>query len=201
MHDPDVLALEIAVPIPVRSWSPAKTPAWGVARRRFTGPADHPLTGTPIEPWWQPRAWSVRVASHSLRWWRVIEIWHSEPGGRDAGKVCGYPPDSELGLTSVVWACRHRAHLRMTVLPYQRVKRWLFDRCDDCGKRFLWKQNRNGYQSSDAVYHDACMSLRHVRGQLDDLTSDVRFDADETTRWRVEYRLRSIGASAGEGEA
>lgn len=202
MHDPEVLVFDLKVPIPVRRWKLRTGQRWGIKRRLwlYTG-APHPKAGTPIDPWWMPRAWEVHAAGRLIGWWEVADVWHSEPGGRDSGTVCGrLPSGSGLTVPNVRWAWRHRAHLRVTVLPYRRVKRWLFDRCDGCGKRFFWKQDRFGYQSGDAVYHDACMSLRHVQGQLDDLTAYVQFDADETQRWRVEYRLKSMAATGGQKE-
>lgn len=44
------------------------------------------------------------------------------------------------------------------------------------------------------------MSLRHVRGQLDDLTAYVRCTADVDTRWRAEYRLDGIAAKEAEAK-
>lgn len=79
----------------------------------------------------------------------------------------------------------------------RRVKRWLRDRCGECGRRFLWNDERHGFISSDTRYHATCMSLRHVRGQLEDLTKYVTFEADDTERWRVEYRLEGLRAQSG----
>ena len=72
------------------------------------------------------------------------------------------------------------------------VRRWIVDRCEGCGKRFRWKDDRHSYQSTDKVWHDVCMSLRQVRSQLDDLTAYVRLEADDNARWRVEHRLKQL---------
>jgi hypothetical protein len=124
-----------------------------------------------------------------------LDIWHDEPGGHDSFEVCGYPPH---GLRRVAWGLRHIQHLHYRFWPYLRIKRWLRDRCGECGRRFLYRDARHGYQSSDTVYHEACMSLRHVRGQLDDLTGYVLGTADDNARWRAEYRLEGIEKKARE---
>ena len=124
-----------------------------------------------------------------------LDVWHDEPGGHDAGEVCGYPPSTRRTIPRVVWAVRHVRHLHYRWWPYLKVRRWLVDRCADCGQRFRWKDSRHGYQSSDKVWHDVCMSLRHTRSQLDDITAYVRAEADSDARWRVEYRLQHLDAT------
>lgn len=119
-----------------------------------------------------------------------LDIWHDEPGGRDAFAVCGHPPRG--GAARLMWTLRHARHLHYRLWPYLLVRRWITDRCAECGRRFLWRDARHGYQSSDAVYHDQCMSLRHVRSQLSDITGYLLATADDNARWRVEYRLRYL---------
>ncbi len=119
-----------------------------------------------------------------------LDIWHDEPGGHDAHTVCGHPP--QAGIARLAWTVRHARHLRLRFWPYLKVRRWIKDRCAECGRRFLWSDARHGYQSSDAVYHDQCMNLRHVRSQLDDITGYLRGTADSNARWRVEYRLKGL---------
>jgi len=119
-----------------------------------------------------------------------LDVWHDEPGGADAHEVCGRPP--QRGPARLWWTIRHVRHLHYRFWPWLNVRRWICDRCADCGRRFLWKDARHSYQSTDKVWHDQCMSLRHVRGQLDDLTAFVRCTADSNTRWRAEYRLDGI---------
>jgi hypothetical protein len=119
-----------------------------------------------------------------------LDVWHDEPGGADAFTVCGHPP--QRGVARLRWTVRHARHLHYRFWPYLRVHRWIRDRCADCGRRFLWRDARHSYPSGDAVYHDPCMSLRHVRGQLDDITGYLRGTADSNARWRVEYRLKNL---------
>lgn len=125
-----------------------------------------------------------------------LDIWHDEPGGHDAFEVCGHPPQD--GLARLRWVIRHVRHLHYRWWPYLHVRRWIVDRCDGCGRRFLWRDSRTGYQGSDRVFHDPCMSLRHVRGQLDDVTKYLRGEADASARWRVEYRLKGLDDAANE---
>lgn len=119
-----------------------------------------------------------------------LDVWHDEPGGHDSGTVCGPIP---MPIPARLWwAIRHARHLHYRFWPYLKIRRWIRDHCDECGRRFLWKDSRNGYMGSDAVYHDKCMSLRSVRSHLDDLTAYVRCKADSDQRWRAEYRLDGI---------
>lgn len=124
-----------------------------------------------------------------------LDIWHVEPKGHDAFEVCGHPP---RGAQRAVWTLRHGRHLRLRWWPYLNVKRWIADRCDHCGRRFRWREARHSYQSTNKVWHDVCMSLRHVRSQLNDITGYLRGTADSDARWRVEYRLKNLDTPAGE---
>lgn len=192
MHDPMVVVFDLHAPVPMPTWTPKGSPRWGVRRRRFTGPAADG-GGSPIDPWWRPRAWQLSLRGKRIGWWHVATVWHVEPGGADSGRVCKGMGSSELTAHNVAWAWRHRSHLKVNVEPWLRLYRWRTLRCAGCGLPFRWKGDaRFGYQSSDDVYHDPCMSLRHVRGQLDDLTAYVRFEADDNARWRVEYRLKGL---------
>lgn len=119
-----------------------------------------------------------------------LDVWHDDPGGHDSGTVCGHPP---MRLAArLLWTVRHARHLHYRFLPYLKVRRWIKDRCAGCGRRFLWKDSRHSYQSTNKVWHDPCMSLRHVRGDLDDITGYLRGTADENARWRVEYRIKGV---------
>lgn len=119
-----------------------------------------------------------------------LDIWHDEPRGHDSGEVCGHHP---MPIPArVLWTVRHVRHLHYRFWPYLNVKRWIVERCDGCGQRFRWKEARFSYQSTDKVWHDPCMSLRHVRGQLDDMTAYLQGEANDNARWRVEYRLENL---------
>jgi hypothetical protein len=119
-----------------------------------------------------------------------LDMWHREPGGHDSGKVCGQLP--RRGLARAVWTARHVRHLHLRWRPVLNVRHWITDRCDHCGQRFRWREAPYSYQSTDKVWHDPCMSLRHVRGQLQDITDYINGVADDNARWRVEYRLRQL---------
>jgi len=127
---------------------------------------------------------------------RLFTIWHREPDGHDSGEVCQHY-DRATGRVLNGWRW-HVRHWRVQVLPWQRVRTWLVDRCDHCGYRFHWREARFGYQSTDRLWHDPCMSLRHVRGQLDDLTRKVLGTADWDANWRAEHRLSGIEAQTAE---
>jgi hypothetical protein len=83
-----------------------------------------------------------------------LDVWHDEPGGHDAGEVCGYPPHPLWAR--LAWTVRHVRHLHYRWWPYLNVKRWIVDRCDGCGQRFHWREARYSYQSTNKVWHDPC---------------------------------------------
>lgn len=131
-----------------------------------------------------------------------LDIWHREPGGHDAFAVCGHAPNR--GPSRLAWMVRHLRHLRHLRLNwrrYQKVKRWIADRCDHCGQRFRWKESRNSYQSTDRVWHDVCMTLGRVRNDLDDLTGYVLGTADSSARWRANRRLEHLEQKTKDGAA
>lgn len=136
--------------------------------------------------------YSVRRRLPKFLDWSVT-VWHHEPDGKDSGQVCKGMYSSDLSVHNLLWAWRHRDHVRLQWSWLgTRVRRWIIDRCGECGRRFLWKDARFGYMSGTEHYHGVCMDLRHVRGELDDLTGYVRNEADNNARWRVEYRLEKI---------
>lgn len=125
-----------------------------------------------------------------------LDIWHDEPGDADAFTVCGMSPQE--GWARIRWGIRHWRHLHYRFWPYLYVRRWIKDRCDGCGRRFLWKDSRHSYMGSSKVWHYPCMSLRTVRSQLDDLTAHVRGAGDWNTNWRAKYRLEKLAEAERE---
>jgi len=123
-----------------------------------------------------------------------LDIWHDEPDGHDSGTVCGRIPMPVPAR--IWWAIRHVRHLHYRFWPYLKIRRWIRDRCAECGRGFLWKDSRTGYMGSDEVYHAPCMSLRSVRSDLDDLTGYVRLTADSNAHWRAKYRLDGMNERA-----
>lgn len=198
MHDPMVVVFDVPLPIPRRrGWDNARDgeARWSIKRRLYSkhavdnNNAPSALASKPMDPWWRPRAYRIRVAGRSLQWVELCTVWHVEPDGHDSGTICKGMRGSQLTAHNVRWAWKHRRHLEVHFGFTRKVKRWLRDRCAECGDRFRWKQSRRSYMSTDKVWHDKCMSLRHVRGQLDDALACLAFDADDTTRWRVERQL------------
>lgn len=123
-----------------------------------------------------------------LFWPSVVTVWHREPGGRDSGTVCTMDWSSGLSRVKFVFALRHWRHLRIQVRPYDRVKGWMLYRCDDCGRRFRWRESRTGYMSG-GTYHNVCMSLHQSLGWAKDLENYIKGEVDSNAKFRVEYRL------------
>lgn len=186
MHDPDVVVFDIHLPIPVRRWKAMGAESNGFRRRRRTNPEN---LGEPVYPWYRPEGWELVIARRRIGMFKLAVIWHGEPEGRDSGTVCKGMLGTDLNWHNVKWAWKHRHHLSVQVLPYQRIRQWLFTRCAECGHRFFWKQARFGYMGGDKTYHEKCMSLRHTQGQLEDAAKAITFTATDTERWRVERWL------------
>lgn len=169
MHDPDVVVFDLHLPVPVeQKWRRGHGPRWALVRRRYSGPTDADRRKA-LEPWFRPNAYDLWVAGREFVWWKVATVWHGEPGGRDSGTVCKGLRGSHLSAHNLRWAWQHRAHLSVRVLPYRRVRSWLFDRCDHCGHRFRWKRDaRFSYQGTDKVWHGPCSAERAWRAKADE---------------------------------
>lgn len=64
----------------------------------------------------------------------------------------------------------HFWHWHIQIHPWQKLRRWVFDRCAGCGKRFSWGYSPTGFswdrakprwfRSADDVYHSECAGHR-----------------------------------------
>ena len=102
-----------------------------------------------------PKEWR-RVLERPFRWYRFphfIDIWHREPKGSDSGSVCRNRRRRRWHL--------HHWHLR--VWPAYNLRKWLFVRCEECGRGQRYGAAWHGYMSSDRVWHSECMSLGRLR--------------------------------------
>lgn len=198
-----VVAHEIPTLIPRREkWRENKTGrSWGFDVSRRTNPEDR---GKRTYRWWRPCGYTLRLAGRAYKLGTAVTIWHIEPDGRDALTVCRGPWKDGKPDTRWKWHIRHW-HLQVHVLQAWRAR--LFDRCAECGRKgrpnfsHQWDNPRIGWRkwhSRPGLYHYECSSLLFVRGQLNDLTKYVQGEADQTTRWRVEYRLKNLDEKAAQ---
>lgn len=136
----------------------------------------------------------------------LIDIWHDEPHGEDAGTVCGRSPRS---WSLLVWGLNHRHHLRIKLIPKQKFNRWMWQRCAKCGGRsrrnnpvntsLQWDGAKQEWgKSAPGLYHDACASVHILKGQLEEAQEALRIGEitaldleragmDSTVAWRVLY--------------
>lgn len=189
MHDPDVVVFEVHVPIPrttggFRSVFAPPGRRWAVTRKSYRMPDGR----RPMYAWWLPRAWDVVVAGRNLRWSLLLTVWHKEPDGSDSGTVCKGMGGSELTVRNVRWAARHRRHLRVQVIPVQRVRHY-FERCDECGRRMGRAMRIGTGWDAPGVLHEECSGLRGARFRIADLEAYIKGEATHDQQFRVEYRL------------
>ncbi len=200
MHDPDVVVFDLHLPIPVRSYKATHLARWGIKRRRRTNAEN---LGEPVFAWFQPNGWDVTARGRKIGLYRLAVLWHHEPEGRDSGAVCKGLRGSNFSWPNIKWAIRHRRHITVQWLTYQRLHSWLFTRCEDCGHRFFWKQSRIGTGwDAPGCLHESCSNVRHMRYQLEDAAKALTFTANDTERWRVERWLdhrEEKAAKAAEG--
>lgn len=169
MHDPMVVAWEVPAPIPRRykfddhKWGGRS----GIERRRGTGAQN---LGRPIYRWWRPAGYRVAVRGRAFRLRRLVTIWHVEPNGADTGTICKH---WVAGKHKTAWKWHiHHWHLQVPIL--QQIRRYLFERCELCGRRYPWNyapishqwdRQRDGHwwNITKGAYHHECSSLVHLR--------------------------------------
>ena len=153
------------------------------------------------------RPWPTRrrrpFVGRRLYWPPIITVWHEEPGGRDAGSLCGYP---ERGRKLPMWLVRHRRHLRA---QWQALNRWLYQRCEHCGGKsrkghpvnvsHQWDSEPQRWgRSVPGLYHGPCSGLVGTRRSLDEAQEALRAlgvtaldlelaGMESTKAWRVPY--------------
>jgi len=104
-----------------------------------------------------PKEWR-RAVRRPFRWSHLplfVDVWHREPNGADAGRVCKNRKRRR-------W---HVHHWHIRVWPVFNLRRWLFARCDECGRKFPYNYApmSNG---ADKLWHHECASLEHLRNRL-----------------------------------
>lgn len=83
----------------------------------------------------------------------LFEVWHDEPGGADAGKVCKGPR---------TWL--HWSHCRIKFIPWRDFKH-RFVRCSVCNRR-MNTAARFGTWNSTEVAHSECIGYaRFLQGR------------------------------------
>lgn len=179
MHDPMVVAFEIRRPWP--TCRPRRVredqPRWQLNIHRKHG-TDY--EGRNPRRWWSPRHWSPFQVAFGREWYfpALVTVWHVEPKGHDSGTVCKHARrwEDEHGewhyksLNGWRW---HVWHWHIQIPPVQTVKRFLFERCIECGRRFPWGYAPVSHQwdgpptrwfrINRRSYHHECSALVHTR--------------------------------------
>jgi hypothetical protein len=57
----------------------------------------------------------------------------------------------------------HIWHWRIQIHPWQKFRRWAFDRCHFCKGRFAWGECPTGNWSGTAIWHNRCDHHTHVK--------------------------------------
>jgi hypothetical protein len=191
MHDPMVVAFEIRRPWPQRSVSGSSGSRWQVRYNHvhfedrdapgICGGCGHSMTDTRQQfPWWRRSSYSSfwTLAGRRYYWPSMVTVWHVEPDGRDSGEVCKHstrwqePDGTWRSKSNRAWRW-HVWHWRVQVALAGKVKRFLFERCIECGRRFPWgyapiSHSWDGprarwFRISRVAYHHECSSLVSLR--------------------------------------
>lgn len=175
-----VVAFEIRRPWPTRSSMPyRKGPRWEWTIYRKHG-RDH--QGWNPRRWWRPGSWSPFVVAFGRRFFfpPLVTIWHVEPHGHDSGEVCKHRRQRRDGTWKYTTRWRwHVWHWHVQFGPVQRLKRFLLERCELCGRRYPWGYAPVSHQwdapgsrwfgglRQRRAYHHECSALGHVRQQVE----------------------------------
>lgn len=174
MHDPLVVAFSVRRPWPERSKMRLSegTPRWEWKRHG---------------PWWKPGSWSPFVMAFGRRWFfpSMITVWHVEPGGHDSGEVCKHRrkgPDEKWRYTQR-WRW-HVWHWRIQISLEQKLRRFLFERCERCGHRYPWGYapvshqwdgpKSRWFRVQKHAYHHECSALGSREQQVEQLEGVIR---------------------------
>lgn len=194
MHDPKVVAHEIRRPWPRISRRNIKGPRWQI---RY-----------PRAKWWdfRPRTLMafMHIAGHEIYFPAMVTIWHNEPHEHDALTVC---------KRGSHWKW-HIHHWSIQVHLLQKIKRFLFERCELCGNRYPWgyapvahqwhQKPARWWHVEKRAYHHECSSLVHMRrmakqdAELLTLLTATLAAASGTTEAELVDRLCGAHGSLGE---
>lgn len=197
MHDPLVVAFEVPAPWPRRSrWREGRLPRWGLNRRRRTNTEN---LGEPVYRWWRLQGYEPTIAGRCYGLATLLTIWHREPGGRDMGEVCKHRRQRADGTWHYTnrWKW-HAWHWHIQFHWWQKWRRFLFDRCDECKQRFPLGYSPIGTWGGEKHWHHECSSLDRLRAQkkehdalLVELFHAYRLALDLSTEEAIE-RLRRL---------
>lgn len=164
MHSPEVLAFSIWRPWPTIHKKPLgrNNPKWALPiRRRVDG------------SFFISRF--AYVNGVELYWPSLIDVWHMEPGGKDALTVCERRWKDKAGKWHFSKAWRwHIWHWHVAPVFIYNIRRRLLTRCAECGgpDRKGHRVNvSNGYQrnkvpiwcSEQGLYHSECAAKNRER--------------------------------------
>lgn len=162
MHDPKVVAFDIPRPWPQRD-----------SLLRRTDMLRWEFRFAHVPKWQLWRGWRKFwiVAGRRIYWPPLITVWHVEPHGHDALTVCGRGKDGKRATNSRwIW---HVHHWSIQIHPLQKLHRWLFERCEECGRRYpwgyapvthQWNQPRGPwFRVTRRAYHHQCSDLVSYR--------------------------------------
>lgn len=205
MHDPMCVAHEVPFPFPKRKrWADQHYDGhrWGWTRRRRTNAEN---LGEPIYRFWRPAGWTFALAGRVFQLCSLATIWHVEPKGRDSGEVCKHyirsrdpqpsplrvkldpfikPLDGGTWYAHTTWKW-HVHHWRIQVPLLGRIKRFVLERCEECGRRYPWgyapishQWDSPGVRWRDGItrraYHHECSGLIHLRGTRTEDENTIR---------------------------
>lgn len=190
MHDPMVVAFEVPSLVPRRDrWHEKRHPKrWGFDIQRRTKAEN---LGERVYPWWRLHGRTLRFAGRAYRMRTAITVWHVEPGGHDAFDICKHGSRWKLH----VWHWHLQFHYE------QRLRRFLLERCERCGRRYPWGYAPVSHQWDsprtrwrDGVvkraYHHECSSL---------VTRERNADEDAATIRQL-FAMARVWADASEEE-
>lgn len=116
----------------------------------------------PDRPRWKLSGAFWTIAGREYYWPHMIDVWHVEPHDRDSRPPCG----------THRWRL-HFWHYEVKVALLQKVKRFLFERCTECGHRYPWGYGPISHQWDEPggrwfrvqrrAYHWKCSDLVQLR--------------------------------------